>query len=125
MKFEDYRSMVLTESLNDQINEMARIGPQHHGIPNVVIYAGETNKRHGLRVKISKFKNKWVKGDENNFIIQMPSLDYDPQDVPRWIDENTMAKILGWIKLNQQQLHDFEIGKIMYADDFYAKISKY
>ena len=125
MDFETYRLLVLLESINDELYEMARVGPQHHGIPDVVIYVGETNKRHGLRVKVSKFKNKWVKGDENNFNIQMPSLDYDPLDVPRWISNDIMNQILGWIKLNQQTLADFENGKIIYADDFYRQLSKY
>jgi hypothetical protein len=125
MNFSEYRLMVLLESELDQIDEMARVGPQNHGISDVVIFVGETNKRHGLRVKVSKHKNKWITGQEHNFIIQMPSLDYDSKDVPKWINGKIMKQILGWIKLNQQSLIDFEEGKIIYTDDFLRSLSKY
>lgn len=117
--------MVLLESELDQIDEMARVGSRHHGIPDVVIFVGETNKRPGLRIKVSKHKNKWIPGQENNFIVQMPSLDYDSGDVPRWTNGKIMKQILDWIKLNQQQLIDFEEGKIIYTDDFLESLSKY
>ena len=82
MKSEELRKyidMVIQEDKNDQLYEMANIHSNIHGIENVVIWVGRANKRHGLRIKVSNSKNKF--DDLNNFIIQMPSLDYDPSQV--------------------------------------------
>ena len=54
----------------------------------------------------------------------MPSLDYDPAQVPRWIKQDTMKRILEWIKLNQQLLSDYELGNIWDTDEFLNNISK-
>jgi hypothetical protein len=67
-------------------------------------------------------KNKW--SNDDNFVIQLPSLDYDPSQVANWINGNVMKKILEWIVLNQELLYDFEMDKIMYTDQFINKISK-
>ena len=117
-----YIDMVDQEWENDQLFEMANVFEKRHGIHNVVIWVGATNKRHGLRVKVSNVPNKMDMA--NSFVIQMPSLDYDPSQVANWIDQKTMAKILSWIKLNQQLLNDYELGIITDTDDFLNKISK-
>ena len=114
--------MVRLEESQDLIHEMANIGPKRHGIENVYIFVGKTNKQHGLRVKVSKVPGKYDHDD--NFVIQMPSLDYDTTQVPRWIKHTTMKKILEWIKLNQELLSDYEYGKIWDTDDFLNNISK-
>jgi hypothetical protein len=54
----------------------------------------------------------------------MPSLDYDPTQIPRWIKVDTMKRILEWFKLNQQLLADYEYGKIWDTDEFLNNISK-
>ena len=117
-----YIDMVRLEESQDLIHEMANIGPKRHGIENVYIFVGKTNKQHGLRVKVSKVPGKYDHDD--NFVIQMPSLDYDTTQVPRWIKHTTMKKILEWIKLNQELLSDYEYGKIWDTDDFLNNISK-
>lgn len=117
-----YIEMVNEEESNDQLYEMARISSKQHGISDVVIWVGETNKRHGLRVKVSNAKNKFDTSD--NFMIQMPSLDYDPTQVAKWISPNTMGKILDWIKLNQDLLVNYETGLIHDTQDFLNQISK-
>jgi hypothetical protein len=117
-----YIDMVRLEESRDLIHEMANVGPKRHGIENVYIFVGKTNKQHGLRVKVSKVPGKYDHDD--NFVIQMPSLDYDPTQVPRWIKHTTMKKILEWIKLNQELLSDYEHGKIWDTDDFLNNISK-
>ena len=117
-----YIDMVRIEESVDLIHEMANVGPKTHGINNVYIFVGKTNKQHGLRVKVSKVPGKY--DDINTFVIQMPSLDYDPTQVPGWIKRNTMSKILEWIKLNQQLLADYENGKIWDTADFLNNISK-
>lgn len=114
--------MVIEEDKNDLIHEMANVGPKRHGIDNVYIFVGKTNKQHGLRVKVSRVPGKY--DDSDNFIIQMPSLDYDPEQVPRWIKEATMNKILSWIKLNQKLLMDYEQGVIWDTDEFLNDISR-
>lgn len=117
-----YISMVNEEVINDQLNEMANLGREDHGIEHVVIQVGKANKQHGLRVKVSNLKDRW--SNDDNFVIMMPSLDYDPQSVARWIRGDVMKKILEWIKLNSEVLHDFENDRIVYTRDFLNKISK-
>ena len=117
-----YIDMVLKEEQDDVLHEMSNLGPADHGINDVVIWVGKANKQHGLRVKISNSKNRW--NNDDNFVIQMPSLDYDPRQVARWITTDIMKKIQEWIVLNQQVLYDFENDKIMYTRDFLNSISK-
>lgn len=117
-----YINMVDEEWSNGQLFEMANVTATRHGIENVVIWVGRTPKQHGLRVKVSKVPNKMDMDD--SFVIMMPSLDYDPTQVPRWIGSNTMKKILTWIKLNQKLLYDYENGIIYDTDEFLNSISK-
>ena len=60
----------------------------------------------------------------DNFTVQIPSLDYDPNQVAKWIDTKTMGQILDWIKLNQQLLYDYETGEIDDTDKFVNSIAK-
>jgi hypothetical protein len=117
-----YIDTVRLEESHDLIHEMANVGPKRHGIENVYIFLGKTNKQHGLRVKVSKIPGKY--DHTENFVIQLPSLDYDPTEVPRWIKNDTMKKILEWIKLNQVLLSDYECDKIWDTDVFLDNISK-
>lgn len=117
-----YIDMVATEEDDDQLYEMANLGEQNHGIDDVVIWVGKANKQHGLRVKVSNIKNHWSTND--NFVIQMPSLDYDSKQVAKWIDRKVMTKILDWIKLNYAVLHDYENDNIVYTDDFMDRLVK-
>jgi hypothetical protein len=117
-----YIDMVNEEWNNDQLHEMARVGPNRHGIENVVIWVGEASKQHGLRIKVSNIPNKMRM--EDSFVIQMPSLDYDPSQVADWITPKTMKKILQWIVLNQKLLYDYENGEIWDTDQFLNNISK-
>ena len=121
-ELQKYIDMVLKEEQDDVLHEMSNLGPADHGINDVVIWVGKANKQHGLRVKISNSKNRW--NNDDNFVIQMPSLDYDPSQVARWITTDIMKKIQEWIVLNQQVLYDFENDKIMYTRDFLNSISK-
>ena len=111
-----YIDMVLMEEQDDVLHEMANLGSHN------VIWVGKANKQHGLRIKVSNLKNRW--SNDNNFVIQLPSLDYDPSQVARWITSDIMKKIQQWIVLNQQILYDFETDKIMYTDEFISQISK-
>jgi hypothetical protein len=106
---------------DNMLYEMARVDIRRHGIEGVVIWVGEANKQHGLRVKVSNLRNRW---SDDSFVIQMPSLDYDPSQVANWIDKTKMQQILEWIKLNQDVLYDFENGLITVTDDFYDRLSK-
>jgi hypothetical protein len=117
-----YIDMVIQEGENDQLFEMANIHSNIHGIDNVVIWVGRANIRHGLRVKVSNVKNKF--DDSNNFVIQMPTLDYDPSQVAKWIDSKTLAKIKEWIKLNQPLLYSYENGEIDDTYKFLNSVSK-
>jgi len=117
-----YLDMVRLEESLDLIHEMANVGPKRHGIENIYIFVGKTNKQHGLRIKVSRIPNRY--DDCDNFVIQMPSLDYDPTQVPRWIKSDTMKQILTWIKLNQQLLADYELGNIWDTEEFLNSISK-
>lgn len=116
-----YIDMVTQEENDDQLYEMAKLGKHNHGIDDVVIWVGKANKQHGLRVKVSNVKNHW---SADNFVIQMPSLDYDPKQVAKWIDKKVMTKILDWIKLNYAVLYDYENDKIVYTDDFTSRLVK-
>ena len=117
-----YIDMILKEEQDDVLHEMANLGSHNHGIEDVVIWVGKANKQHGLRIKVSNLKNIW--SNDDNFVIQLPSLDYDPNQVARWITSEIMKKIQQWIVLNQQVLYDFETDKIMYTDQFISQISK-
>lgn len=116
--FEIYEAMCREEEDADELFEMARVGSKHHGIAGVVIWVGEANKRHGLRVKVSNLGDRWSNND--NFVIMMPSLDYDPGRVARWIN---MPAVLEWIKLNQEVLYAFELGEIALTDEFLNRLS--
>ena len=117
-----YINMVNEEWQQDQLFEMANVFAKRHGIENVVIWVGRAPKQHGLRVKVSNIPNKM---DMNNsFVIQMPSLDYDPSQVANWIDSIKMNKILEWIRLNQKLLYDYETGKMDDTEEFLSSISK-
>jgi hypothetical protein len=118
----NYINMIIEEEHNDVLHEMANLGSHNHGIQDVVIWVGKANKQHGLRIKVSNLKNKW--SNDDNFVIQLPSLDYDPEQVAKWIHGDVIKKILQWIVLNQELLYDFETDKIMYTDQFISKISK-
>jgi hypothetical protein len=117
-----YIDMVLKEERDDDLHEMARVGSKHHGIENVVIWVGSANKQHGLRVKVSNVPDKMRM--EDSFVIQMPSLDYDPSQVADWITPKTMKQILQWIVLNQKLLYDYETGEISDTGDFLNSLSR-
>lgn len=117
-----YIDMVDSESTNDQLFEMANVTEKRHGIKNVVIWVGAAPKQHGLRVKVSNVPNKMDMSD--SFVIMMPSLDYDPSKVARWITPKIMQDILNWITLNQELLYDYELGKIVDTDEFLNSISR-
>jgi hypothetical protein len=117
----NYINMVIDEEVNDILHEMANLGADDHGIAHVVIWVGKANKRHGLRIKVSNLKDQW---SDDNFVIMLPNLDYDPAAVARWIRGDTMKNILQWITLNAKVLHDFENDKIVYTRDFLNQISK-
>ena len=117
-----YIEMVIKEEQDDILHEMANLGSHNHGIQDVVIWVGKANKQHGLRIKVSNLKNKWRNDD--NFVIQLPSLDYDHSQVASWITPKILEKIFDWIKLNQQVLYDYETDEIMYTDQFISHLSK-
>ena len=117
-----YIDMVNKEWENDQLFEMARVGQKHHGIENVVIWVGSANPQCGLRVKVSNIPNKMRM--EDSFVIQMPSLDYDPSQVAVWITPKIMKQILEWITLNQKLLYDYENGEIEDTEYFLNNLSK-
>lgn len=117
--FELYEQECGEENFYD-LYEMANIHSRYHGIQDVVIWVGLANKQHGLRVKVSNIKNKF---DPNNcFIIQMPSLDFNPKKVANWIDGNKINLILNWIKINQSLLYDYENGVLDDTGLFLDKI---
>lgn len=122
ISFTAYLNMVRLEEKSDLLYEMATLTQKTHGIPDAVIWVGRSNKRHGLRVKVSLHKNKWVEGDD--FVIQMPSLDYDYNTVPKWMSKNTLDKIKKWIVLNTPLLNDYQNGNIHDTSDFLNGISK-
>ena len=117
-----YIDMVNKEWENDQLFEMARVGQKHHGIENAVIWVGSANPQCGLRVKVSNIPNKMRM--EDSFVIQMPSLDYDPSQVAAWITPKIMKQILEWITLNQKLLYDYENGEIEDTEYFLNNLSK-
>lgn len=118
-----YIALVEQETRADLIHEMANVSPRRHGIDNVYIQVGSVvGGQHWLRVKVSNVPGRYDRND--NFVIQMPSLDYDPSQVADWIGPKTMRKILDWIKLNQQQLADYETGKVSDTDEFLDSLSK-
>lgn len=117
-----FTKMVQEEWDNDQLFEMANITSRYHGIENVVIWVGMAPKQHGLRIKVSKIPNKASVDD--SFVIMMPSLDYDSKQVPDWISQKTMKRILEWIKLNQKLLYDYENGLIDDTGHFFGQYFK-
>ena len=122
-----YIKMVKEEEIvhsetDSMLHEMANIHSHRTGIPDVVIWVGTASKKHGLRVKVSNLKNRYRQ--EDSFVIQMPNLDYDPDQVASWITSDTMNKILSWIKINQKVLFDYENGKIDDTDVFLNMLSK-
>ena len=124
MKLSDlqlFEQMCAEEWATDQLFEMANIHSNIHGISDVVIWVGMANKQHGLRVKVSNRKNRFDPND--HFVIQMPSLDYDPTAVAPWITTKHLQMIFAWIKLNQQVLVDYENGILDDTHEFLQRIS--
>lgn len=121
-ELQSYLEMVIQEEAEDMLYEMANLGDDFHGIPNIVLWLGKTNKQHGLRIKVSNKKNAFDFND--NFVIRIPSLDYDPTRVANWINAKTMRMILDWIKLNQQVLYDVENSDTMHTNQLIALLSK-
>ena len=118
-----YISLVEQETRDGLLHEMANVGPKRHGIPNVYIYVGSViGLPHWLRVKVSNTPDRY--DNNNNFVIELPSLEYDPSQVANWISPKTMRKILDWIKLNQQQLNDYELGTVTDTDEFLDSLVK-
>lgn len=117
-----YINMVDIEWDTDQLFEMANVTSRYHGIENVVLWVGRAPKQHGLRIKVSKVPNKMNMDD--SFVIMMPSLDYDPAQVPSWMTTKIILKILNWIKLNQKLLYDYENGLIDDTGYFLDNIAK-
>ena len=119
--FELYEFMCEQEDFFE-LFEMANMHSSVHGIRDVVIWVGMANMQHGLRIKVSNVKNKF--DPHNNFVIQMPSLDYNPVKVAKWITTDTMTQIQNWVKLNQDTLVDYETGKLDDTLVFLNKIAK-
>jgi hypothetical protein len=117
-----YIQLVESEEALGLLHEMANVGPRRHGIENVYIYVGSVqNSGHWIRVKVSNVPGKYDRND--NFVIKMPDLDYDPTQVADWLKPK-INDILDWIKLNQKLLHDYETGVITDTDEFLDNISK-
>lgn len=114
--------VIINDQTDDMLYEMANVVSKYHGIDGVVIWVGIANKQHGLRVKVSNIRDHFARDD--NFVIQMPSLDYDPDQVASWINKTTMAQIISWIKLNQQLLYDYENEHTTDTGLFLNSISK-
>lgn len=118
-----YIQLVEEGESNGLLHEMANIGPHRHGIDKVYISVGSIeHTKHWLRIKVSNIPGKYDK--YNNFVIQMPSLDYDQSQVASWITPKIMKKILEWIKLNQELLYNYENGIVYDTDNFLDSISK-
>ena len=117
-----YLDMVNEEFNSGILYEMVSLDSDDHGIQNVIIWVGKTNKRHGPRVKVSNIPNTW--SDDENFTITIPMLDYDPDQVARWIKKDTMHRILEWIKLNQKLIYKLENGEYSSTKKFLNDISK-
>lgn len=121
LSFNDFLLEITDEINGENLHEMANLTDRWHGISGVVIWVGKANKRHGLRVKVSNIKGKYSETD--NFVIQMPTLDYDNSQVSKWIVPK-LEEIKDWIKLNQGVLYDYENGIIQDTGDFLEKIVK-
>jgi hypothetical protein len=117
-----YLEMVSQEDQDNDLSEMSNLDSDDHGIENVVIWIGRSNKRHGLRVKVSNIPNSW--SDTDNFTIMIPQLNYDPQAVARWIKRPTLERILLWIKINQPLLYKLEAGEYSSFKKFANDVSK-
>ena len=96
--------MRVCEITSQRLDEMPGLRAAHHGIPNVIIWVGVTNGAHGMRVKVGTIPGKSI--ESGSFVIELPSLDYDPRKVPSWITTRTLNEILSWCKLNQDLLDD-------------------
>ena len=114
--------MVNEETRCGLLHEMANVDPSTHGIENIYIYVGSVEKaQHWLRVKVSNVPGKYDRDD--NFVITMPDLDYDPKQVADWVKPK-IPDILKWIKLNQKVLYDYETGVVTNTKEFLNSISK-
>lgn len=117
----EFEQQCLREWEDGVLFEMANIHSNIHGIPDVVIWVGMENQRHGLRVKVSNKKNKFDQHD--HWVMMMPSLDYDERRVAQWITPKHIKAIKDWIKLNQHLLYAYEKGEIDDTFEFLQQIS--
>lgn len=115
MKLQDLLSQYQQEWDDDVLFEMANVHSNIHHIDNVVIWVGLANKQHGLRVKVSNIKDRF--SVEDHFVVMMPSLQYDHNQVANWIKPH-MNQIFDWIKLNQPLLYSYECGEISDTKQF-------
>lgn len=119
----EYIAAVQYELIEDRLYDIADVDSRYHGIENVVINigiaAGEPIDDR-LRIKISNVKNKFDLDDQ--FDIYMHTYEYETQQVAQWITENTMKRIIDWLKLNSELLLEYERGDIDITTDFLKKI---
>jgi hypothetical protein len=118
--FKEYMEMCEQEWEDDALFEMANMRYKTHGIRDIVIWVGESNNQHGLRIKISNKKNRWDKSD--HFVIQMPSMKYNKQNVAGWITQKHLSQIIEWIEKNYSVLSDYENGIINDTIEFLERI---
>jgi hypothetical protein len=105
-ELQNYINLVNQEWENDELFELAILGSNRHGIDNLVIWIGTSKTPPDLRIIISNIPNRIDM--YNSFVIMMPSLDYDLEQVAEWITSDIFNKIKQWIVLNQELLYDYE-----------------
>lgn len=102
--------LLLTEQ---ELLEMANVGEEHTGIPDVVIWLGPHPKKHYLRVKVSNIPNKACFDD--CFTITIPG--YRIIGKPAiWIKENILKDIIKWLQINIKPITRYSNNQILTAD---------
>lgn len=109
--------MLLDELFEDheELYEMANIGSDHTGIPNVIIWVGMDYKRHAMRIKVSNEPNRW---SNDYFVITLPTLEVIGHINTRFISGKILNDIKDWIKLNIDTLISYERGDIQLTREF-------
>jgi hypothetical protein len=111
-----------SSSLSEQeLMEMANVGPKTTGIDNVVIWVGPNPGQHWKRIKISNIPNRI--DDKDLFVLTIPDFKIIGNVNTKFITSKIMEQIKKWVVDHMQAIIDYSDKKLL-TDDFIEALKK-